>query len=549
MQLVFVFICQHRLIKDFEELENKLQTKVVPKGQAIVLVPSIELIVAAFLLIAFLAAVLSTKLKIPYTLILVLTGVVITLVASLFTLQGGSFENLISQLRSLCAQLLQGGGGGLFVGVVVPPLIFEAMIHLRASDLRAVIKPSLALATVGVLIATGVGGLILWKIVGLSPYVSFLFAALIAPTDTVTVLEVFRRVKVPSKLSTLLDTEAAFNDATGIVLFTIILSTVGLHQISVTQTVLNFGFTLGAGVLIGLAIAFLGELLSSLIEDKVAETILAVAVVYGSYALATGIGASGLIAVAVAGLYFGNFTMRSAMEPASKETVTTFWQIAAFLSNSIAFLIIGFETNIITLSQSVLLIAVAYGAVTIARAATVYPILGIFNKFGDKISAVWSNVAMLGGVRGALSIALVATITTSAVISQGDINTIDTMVLGVAFISIVFQVPLLLNYVRKRMPQTNTASEKEIDEQFESMVAHMEELRKLKTEGKISNEEFTKRIDENKKKLDELIATSPVTVETRKIIRARAAALYNSFPKRPKRKTNEKETKTKTAKE
>jgi len=507
--------------------------------------------VAAFLLIAFLAAVLSTRLKIPYTLVLVLTGVVITVIASSLTLEGGSFENLISQLRLLCAQLLQGGGGGLFVGVVVPPLIFEAMIHLRASDLRAVIRPSLALATVGVLIATSVGGLILWKVAGLSPNVSFLFAALIAPTDTVTVLEVFRRVKVPSKLSTLLDTEAAFNDATGIVLFTIILSTVGLHEISVTQTMLNFGFTLGAGVLIGLAIAFLGELLSSLIEDRVAETILAVAVVYGSYALATGIGASGLIAVAVAGLYFGNFTMRSAMEPASKEAITTFWQIAAFLGNSIAFLIIGFETNIITLSQSVLLIAVAYAAVTVARAATVYPILTVFNKFGDKISAVWRNIAMLGGVRGALSIALVATITTSSVISKRDINTIDTMVLGVAFISIVFQVPLLFRYVRKKIPQTEAVTETEIDEQFELIASHMEEVRRLKSEGKISNEEFTKRIEENKKKLDQLIATSPVTIETRKIIRARASALYNSFPKMPKRKIKDKnkEPKNKTEKE
>ena len=500
---------------------------------------------------AFLAVVLSTRLKIPYTLILVLTGVIITVVASAFTLQGGSFENLISQLRSLGAQLLQGGGGGLFVGFVVPPLIFEAMIHLRASDLRAVIKPSLALATVGVLIATGVGGVILWKVVGLSPYVSFLFAALIAPTDTVTVLEVFRRVKVPSKLSTLLDTEAAFNDATGIVLFTIILSAVALQKVTVTQTVLSFGFTLGAGVLIGLAVAFAGEVLTSLIADRVAETILAVAVVYGSYALATGIGASGLIAVAVAGLYFGNFTMRSAMEPASKEAVTAFWQIAAFLGNSIAFLIIGFETNIITLSQSILIIGAAYAAVTIARAATVYPILAVFNKFGDKISTVWSNVAMLGGVRGALSIALVATITTSAVISKGDINTINTMVLGVAFISIVFQVPLLFRYVRKKIPQTDASSETEIDEQFELIASHMEEVRKLKAEGKISNEEFTRRIEENKEKLDELIETSPITVETRKIIIARASALYNSFPKIPKRKTKNKtkETEPETNKE
>lgn len=466
--------------------------------------------------------------------VLVLAGVTITVVLFLLESQG---LDLASQLRALYSQLLV---GGLFVGLVVPPLIFEAMIHLRASDLRAVIKPSLALATVGVLIATVVGGLILWKVVGLSPYVSFLFAALIAPTDTVTVLEVFRRVRVPSKLSTLLDTEAAFNDATGIVIFTLILSAISFQQFSVSQTLFSFGFTLGAGVFIGLVVAFVGELLSSLIEDRVAETILAIAVVYGSYALANGIGASGLIAVAVAGLYFGNYTMRSAMEPASKEAVTTFWAIAAFLGNTVAFLIIGFQTNIITLSQSILLIIAAFAAVTVARAATVYPILGVFNKFGNKISAVWCNVAMLGGVKGALSIALAATITTSAVITLSDIQTIDAMVLGVAFISIMLQVPLLFRYVRRRMPQTDIVSDIVIEEQFELMASHIEQLRKLKSEGQISNEEFTQSIEENKKKLDDLIAKSPVTIETKKIIRARASALYASFPKIPKRKTKDK---------
>ena len=509
------------------------------------MVLSIELVVAVFLLLAFLAALLSIKLKVPYTIVLVLTGVAITVIAYLFTWQGGSSENLISQMKSIYSQLLQGGGGGLFVGLVVPPLIFEAMIHIRASDLRAIIKPSLALATEGVLIATAVCGLILWQLVGLSPYVSFLFAALIAPTDTVTVLEIFRRVKVPSKLSSLLDTEAAFNDATGIVLFTIVLSTIGMQKVTITQSVLNFGFTLGAGVVIGLGIAFLGEVLSSLIEDRVAETILAIVVVYGSYALASGVGASGLIAVAVAGLYFGNFTMRSAMEPASRETVLSFWQIAAFLGSTVAFLLIGFQANIVTLSQSILVILAAYAAVTVARAATVYPIFAVFNRFGEKMSSVWSNIAMLSGVRGALSIALVATVTTSAVISQGDIDTISAMVLGVAFISIVFQVPLLFRYVKKKLPQTDVVADKEIDEQFELIAQQMKEVRKLKSEGKISNEEFSRQIEESKERLDELIARSPITIETKKIVRARAAALYASFPKRPKRKTKEEKNKAK----
>ena len=249
---------------------------------------------------------------------------------------------------------------------------------------EVLLNPPWHLATVGVVIATVVTGLILWQIVGLSVYVSFLFAALIAPTDVVTVLEVFRRVKVPAKLATLLDTEASFNDATAIIVFTIILSSVGLQQINIFSSLVTFGFTLGAGALIGLGVAFAGEVLSSLIEDRVAETILTIAVVYGSYAFASGIGASGLIAVAVAGLYFGNYTIRTAMEPATREAVQIFWQIAAFIGNSVAFLLIGFQANIITLPQSILLILVAYAAVLVSRAATVYPILTFFRKISGK---------------------------------------------------------------------------------------------------------------------------------------------------------------------
>ena len=82
------------------------------------------------------------------------------------------------------------------------------------------------LATLGVVIAVLVGGVLLWEFTGLPFYISFLFAAVIAPTDAATVLELFRRLNVPPKLSALVDTEAAFNDATGIIIFTIILGSI-----------------------------------------------------------------------------------------------------------------------------------------------------------------------------------------------------------------------------------------------------------------------------------------------------------------------------------
>ena len=145
-----------------------------------------------------------------------------------------------------------------------------------------------------------------------------------------------------------------------------------------------------------MGVAFAGEIFSSLNYNRIAETILTIVVVYGSYALASGIGASGLIAVTVAELYFGNYTIRTAMEPATREAVTIFWQIAAFLGNSVAFLLIGFQANIITtFPQSIFLMAAAFIAVTAARAATVYPIFAIFRKVGGKMSKVWANIAML----------------------------------------------------------------------------------------------------------------------------------------------------------
>jgi CPA1 family monovalent cation:H+ antiporter len=116
----------------------------------------------------------------------------------------------------------------------------------------------------------------------------------------------------------------------------------------------------------------------------------------------------------------------------------------------VAFLLIGFETNLVSLYDSLGLIVVAFGAVTLARAASVYPILAVFNRVGEKIPVTWSNVAMLGGVRGALSIALAASLSATAVVSGSDIGTIETMVFGVAFLSITIQTPLLSRYVARR---------------------------------------------------------------------------------------------------
>jgi len=416
-----------------------------------VAVSTVELALTGFVAVMLASQILSLKAKAPYTLILVFVGVGIASLAAVPSLGSNSVTGVlqaaISQMGSFYTTLVE---GGLFVGLVVPPLIFEAMIHIKAPDLRAVIRPSVLLATAGVVIATLVGGLALWQLAGLSLTVSFLFAAIISPTDVVTVLEVFRRTVVPSRLAALMDTEAAFNDATGIVMFTLVLSSIGLSRVSILPSLYLFGFTTLGGAAVGFLIAFAARRVSASIEDRMAEVVLTVAAVYGSYVFASGLGVSGLIAVTVVGLYFGNVTMKATMGEETREGLLFFWQVAAFIGNSVAFLLIGFETDLVSLSQSFFLIMTAYLAVTLARAASVYPILAVFNQVGERIPLAWSNVAMLGGVRGALSIALAASLAGSAAVSGADAHTIATMVLGVAFLSIAIQTPLLSRYVRRR---------------------------------------------------------------------------------------------------
>lgn len=499
-----------------------------------------ELLVASFLGILVFASLVSRYTRTPYTVILVILGIFLAIISGLALFpSGGLIASFLQQVQSANDSLVAGPNGGLFVALVVPPLIFEALMHVKARELKEVIRPAFTLATVGVIISTVVGGYVLWKIAGLSFYSAFLFAALISPTDVATVLEIFRRARVPSKLSALMDTEAAFNDATGIVVFTVLVTSLSIgvgsgpatSSISIFHSILNFVLIFGGGAFIGAGVAFGAEILTSSITDRTSEVILTIAAVYGSYAVATAFGFSGLIAVAVVGLYFGNYTIKKAIAPTTREAVGVFWQIAAFVGNSIAFLFIGLRTNLLTLASSLRpleLIAVAYVAVILARLASVYPILAIFDRFGSiKIPAKWQNVAMLGGARGALSIALAASIPTTLI--AVDTSQITTMVLGVAFISITLQSALLFRYIRKSFPEEEQAVNEELGVRLAKAVAAIASVQEMKKEGKISDEEFADQLEEGKNELEEAIADIRYDVDTTAILKSRASELYSTL--------------------
>jgi monovalent cation:H+ antiporter, CPA1 family len=390
----------------------------------------IQELIAVFLGIVLLASVVSKRVKIPYTVLLVLVGL------SLAAAPSSALSGVVDAFNGLISS-------DLFIGLILPPLLFESIMSVRVEDFRAVYRPALLMATVGVLIATLVGGVVLWKVVGVAPIIAFLFAALISPTDVATTLEVFARVNVPARLATLVEMESVFNDASGIAIFTIILASSAAASLQPLVAVVNFAYVLGGGVLVGLGMAWVGRQLQRLIEDSVTQIVLTLVAVYGAYAIASLLGASGLIAVAVTGLFYGNTILLRLESKKVAEATREFWRVLAFIANAVAFFYIGVSTNIFLLASGIGAVLVAYGIVVMARISSVYPILSLDKVGGSFIPASWMNTATLGGMRGALAIALVSAIPTD---SRGPVA---TLVFGVVVLSILLQGPLLTRYTRR----------------------------------------------------------------------------------------------------
>lgn len=407
----------------------------------------------------FIGSLVESKTKIPYTITLIVIGIIVSFLVYL-----GIINNNFIDIRQFKFD------PNLIVNFLIPPLIFEAMMQVDYyREYKPVRIPVLLLSTVGVVITTIVVGFIMIYVAHLPFALSFLFAALISSTDAAIVIQTFKRTRVPKMLARILEMESSFNDATTIILFSsVVVFVYGSNSPSfVTESLtaannifdikdLNnlfgglvyFLFVFFGGIFIGLIVAIIGNRLHTLINDPFSDTALTIAGVFGAVTLANSLGVSGLIAVAIGGLFFGNVTMKreSTMSQDVRKAVSYFWQIAAFFANSIIFFYMGITMNIISISQNILLIILAFIVVLIARAASVYPILSIVNKLGKKkIPSIWNNVIMIGGMRGALAVALVTSL------PAGELkDKLEALTFGVVLASLIIQYIALTKYIKKK---------------------------------------------------------------------------------------------------
>jgi CPA1 family monovalent cation:H+ antiporter len=407
-----------------------------------------EYVIPVFLLTIFLASVIATRTRIPYTMILVGIGISISVID--FT--GYGIPN-ISGFKV---------DPKLILYFVIPPLIFEAMMRIDREQFKTIRISALVLATVGVGLATIVGGLLLSYLAGLPTLVAFAFAALIAPTDAVIVIEIFKKVKIPKTLGVLMESEASFNDAAGVIIFSSIIA-IGASQgsllipegttqinVNILETVGHFAWVFFGGIAIGLGLAAGSQFLHRLLEEPYSETALSVAVLFGSVVISNALGFSGLVAAASAGLWFGVIMRKPhIMSEKVRTYASNFWEMIAFFANSVAFLYLGLNMDMVRIEQNLPLIALAIIAVLAARAASTYPILAATHRFTkEKTTRAWRHVIMIGGMRGALSVALVATLPESEMK-----EILKTITFGVVLSSLIIQYPVLSRYIKKAFPE------------------------------------------------------------------------------------------------
>jgi CPA1 family monovalent cation:H+ antiporter len=379
---------------------------------------------AAFFVIifAFVAAILSEKLKASYSTVLIVIG----LVLSALRVSGGLANFSLDRT--------------VILGLIVPPLIFEAAMRTRYEVFKTVRKTVVALAIFGVVISALISGAVLHVALGLPLAVALAFGVIVSPTDPVSVVNVLKRAEAPERLTTVLESEAYFNDATAVILYPIAVSL----SFSPLQSISLFAYTLGGGVLVGLVVSGLAELLYRQVTEPLAETTFTIVVMFGSYLLAESLGVSGLVTVAIVGLYMGNRTMRTAMSEETRITMTKFWEVVAFMATSFAFLLLGLKADFGLLITFAPFILAAFAAILVARIFSVYPITLFTALLGERMERSWTKVLAFAGLRGAVSVALALSLPESSF--KG---TIVAMTFGVALLSLIVQGEILQGYLKR----------------------------------------------------------------------------------------------------
>ena len=341
-------------------------------------------ILALLLLIAAVVAILTRRLHLPYATGLVAAGMGVAFLP---------FAHSIGITKDLIFTAL------------LPPLVFEAAYRIPWKELRRDLAVIVALATAGVLISAAVTAVCMYYLAGWRWWSCMFFGVLIAATDPVSVIAIFREAGARGRVLLLVEAESLFNDGTAAVAFAIVAAVVAGKNVSALTAGPLAVEMIGGGVLCGAAVAAAALLLIGRTEDHLVEITVSTVAAYGSFLLAERFQLSGVLATLTAGLIMGN-SEPGAISVRGREALLAFWEYAAFVANSLVFLLIGIRTASNDLRVFAVPAVWAILLVTFGRAAAIYPCCAMFLGSAQRIPMRHQHILFWGGLRGALALAL-----------------------------------------------------------------------------------------------------------------------------------------------
>lgn len=337
------------------------------------------------LLIASLVAIASRRLTFPYSVGLVIAGIAIAVFPT-------GVEIPLTR--------------DLIFDILLPPLVFEAALQLDWRRFKAELPLTLALAFIGVGIATLVAAAGMHWVIGWSWIGAALFGVLIAATDPVSVIASFREMGCLPRVSMVVEAESLLNDGVAAVGFAVLSAIAAGASPNAGSVVPAFLWTLGGGVIVGLLVSAAILVIVGRTDDPLVEITLTTIAAYGSFLIAEHFHASGIISALSAGLLIGSGGGRF-ISIEGHQRVRWAWDYFAFLANSFVFILIGMNVANQPLQRlGSAAAAIAILLVLVGRAVSIYPLSALFRWSRWRLELPLQHTLFWGGLRGALALAL-----------------------------------------------------------------------------------------------------------------------------------------------
>ena len=357
------------------------------------------------------------KSPIPFTVSLLILGIGFGAATRLGFFDSWSIGSLKINLEFISSSIEWAGtiDPHLILFVFLPTLIFEAAFAMDVHTFRKSLTNAILLAVPGIIIAlllTGALAIAMGTLgIGLAKWgwpVALMFGAVISATDPIAVVSLLKGLGASKKLRTLIEGESLLNDGTAIVIFMVFfLSITG--AVTVSSPVIEFVRVALGGILIGIIIgAVTIAWVRRVFNDALVEISVVIAAAYLTFFVAEHFmhvsGVLGLVAFGLAMASVG----RTRISPEVEHFLHEFWELAAFIANTLIFFIVGvvIAQRTFFTANDFLILAIVYIGIHIVRAIVIFILYPIMRKAGYGLAVKDAYVLWYGALRGAIGLAL-----------------------------------------------------------------------------------------------------------------------------------------------